>query len=268
MSGFVYFIPGQFNQVLAKDITEAGLAYALDPGHLVTRNSNKGPSGDDAPGVIIADDRRVSSAIIGFYPDKQQWQKIPGSKAWAGYHREHKPLPADLQRGKMLAGHSLELGDGNMWELPVARAASEEGGELRWFKALPTTTIIDDSGNWVEGDCDERYAALWDVATAWWDSMAAAIASAEQQTADEHQGNYAFDFPGVHDGALLTLATNYRIGKAECALLGLLTFELARDIMNVLVDWPTIQEWMKKKLASDSTAADTSSTNDGQQEET
>ena len=60
------------------------------------------------------------------------------------------------------------------------------------------------------------------------------------------------EFADVNDAALLALATNYRVGKAEVVLLGLFDDRATVEILKALIDWPTISAWLKKKGPIDS----------------
>jgi hypothetical protein len=50
---------------------------------------------------------------------------------------------------------------------------------------------------------------------------------------------------------LLSLSTNYKLGKAEVALLGIFSDIAVGGILNALIDWPTFVAWREKKMALD-----------------
>jgi hypothetical protein len=60
----------------------------------------------------------------------------------------------------------------------------------------------------------------------------------------------ALDFDGLHEAAIQALQQNYRLGPAEADLLGLLTGEIAREILEALIDLPTRVAWFKKKQSA------------------
>ncbi len=49
--------------------------------------------------------------------------------------------------------------------------------------------------------------------------------------------------------AIDVLAVNYRIGPAEASLLGILSAGISREILDALVDRPTLEKWLEKKTA-------------------
>lgn len=244
MVGLLYYLPQQTRGITLADIKAAELGYAFEE-RFTPCEVRGGP--DKSGGVIVADDRGVPGHQIGYYPDQQEWRKIPGIEAWVGCYREAHPTPADLARTRMLNGHLVRLGDNQDWLIPVARGQIEtDNQELRWYVALPEVIGIDDAGNWEPGAVLPQYAELWEIANRWWNIQGEATAEKEADETAESV-TVRFDFAGVNDAALSALATNYRMGKAEVVLLGLFNRRCLYDILNALVDIPTIEEFLKKK---------------------
>ncbi len=263
MAGFLYFLPGQNRGIKIADLQAAGLGYAFERRMSPREVLGGGPDGN--PGVVVADPESVPD--IGYYADRQTWRKIPGSRNWLGYLTHNRPTPADLQRDQVLDGHWITLADGNEWLVPIARGSVEEtfetpGGakdtRLAWCRNLPeATSIDDDEGHWIRDGVLARYRPLWDTATRWWDARSGAkIPDAEEGKPTR----VTFDFDGTNDGALLALQANYRVSKIEAAALGLFDDQCVVEILDALIDWPTIEAWLKKKARS---IADSSSTDDG-----
>lgn len=243
MAGLLYYLPGGSSTVVLADLQKAGIAHAFEvPGRgdlpiMSGCPCTKGPDG--SAGVVLADHRVVEG--IGYFEKTQTWRPMIGGKAWVGFYRDDPPRPADLVCRSPIAGHLVPLNDEQLWLIPVARALDEDGSGLAFSNALPTTVTLNDEGQWENGGVVPRYAALWELATRWWDTLHEATAEAsESQTV-------AFDFQGGYDAALTALATNYRVGKSEIALLGLFNQECCREILNALVDWPTMEAFLKKK---------------------
>jgi len=249
MSGLLYFIP-QRKHVELGQVAELGLAYAFED-DCTPRGVERGP--DDCAGVVLADSTRVQPRNHGYWTDHrrsaQEWLKIPGNPAgaWVGRTLDEPLRPADVARNKQLDGHLVDLADGQQWLAPVARGLAEMDGELVAYTALPRLTGVDDEGQWIQGELVRRYARLWEVAAAWWD----AIMGAEQT----EEGTLEFDFAGRNDAAVVVLATNYRLQKAEIALLGLFDQNSAAELLWAAVDWPTMKEWTAKKKAEQTEAA-------------
>jgi len=243
MAGLLYFLPGRDRSIKLPDVKAAGLDYAFED-RCTPAGVERGPDGER--GVIVADDERIEAHRIGYYPDKQTWRRIPGLDAWVGMYTDDPPEPTDLIRQRALPGHWVRLGDGHDWLIPVARAAAEQDSTLVWYQALPQATTIDEEGRWIQGGVLPAYQRLWDIAMRWWDAVVAAETIEESETSAKIE----LDFEEINDGALLALATNYRVGKAEVALLGLFDDQCVREILAALIDMPTIQAWLKKKAAA------------------
>lgn len=255
MAGLLYYLPGATEDDVAGHMAKAGLTYAYN-GRMSARGARNGPEGTPA-GLVVADNKAVEDVHIGHFPNKQTWRKVPGGTAWVGYYPDDPPKPADLVRKRVLRGRLVTLGDGQDWVAPIARGFIEEDDTLRWYQALPETTTVDDDGNWIVGGVLPKYAKLWDLALRWLD----ATCSGERQD----DGKVHFDFAGLNDAALVALGTNYRLGKAEVALLGLFNGSCAIDIMGALIDTPTLEDFASKKKQS---TDDGSNTADGQPVET
>jgi len=241
MSGFVYFLPDRNGRPADADLVAAGLAHLVPAGPC--RQVTAGPGG--AAGVVFAA-AATDSRGVGFWPDRQTWRKVPGGPAWCGmfHHPELPPAPADLARPDALPGHTVRLADGRAWVVPLARALAEEDETLTAYQALPQTTTVDEDGRWQPGGLLPRFETLWAAALGWWGAKTAA----DVDTAPAGEGARAtLDFDGLHDAALLALATNYRLGKAEVALLGLFSQPAVVDVLDALVDWPVLVRWLKKK---------------------
>lgn len=237
MGNFLYYIPKVSGPVNPELPRKHGLGYAFERRIVGRRVMERGPDGD--AGLVVAS----SEERIGYFKDKQAWRKVPGTRAWVGMYCDAPPLPADLGREQMLPGHSVRLGDEQYWTVPVARALAESDDQLQAFCALPSGVSLDDNGQWTTGEVVPRYRELWKIATDWFDTQ-----YGEGQVDEENR--LTFEFAEVNDAALTALAANYRIGKAEVALLGLFTQQTTFAILQAVIDQPTLDKWVKKKLES------------------
>lgn len=246
MSGLLYFIPGATPAVTIGAILGHGLGYAFSsPGDFTPCGCSSGP-GEAGGGVVIADSRHTER--IGFYPDEQIWQAIPNSAAWVGMYPDDRPAPADLQRAAFLDGHFVRLEDGHEWLIPVARGVGEIDGELVPYDKLPHAVGVDGDGNWSRNGAISKYERLWKIALRWWDELQRGL-DGQVIEAGKDVG-IDMDFNDVADGAVEALTTNYRLHKAEVALLGLLSDRVMYEVLHAVVDMPTIQAFAKKSCGS------------------
>lgn len=250
MPGLLYYIPDRSHAKLA-DLAELGLQYAFEQDLSPRRVTGAGPDGGQ--GVVIADGSRVPD--IGYYRDRQDWMEIPGSPVagWVGRYADQPVRPEDLARLEMLPGHPVRLGDRQEWQAPIARAWWRDEEGLRWYEALPHRTGLDDQNRWNRAEVAVRYRRLWEIAVAYWDEFWRAAGSAEPV---EGGCRIEFDFQGLADSALVVLAANYRLDRAEVAFLGLYEESTPQDILNATIDWPTyVEEEVKKKQPSKTSPA-------------
>jgi hypothetical protein len=245
MSHLIYFIPGETAAIDRAKIDAAGLAHAFEA-RIVRGGCATGPDGTGGVLLSAGDDGKV-----GFFPDRQTWKRFPRGAAWVGFYTDDRPTPADLQTAHALAGHSLELLDGQSWTVPLARQFRDEGETFRFQTALPQTVSLDDEGDWTSGGILPRYMQLWELACQWYDSRT----HAEIEEVGETTATVKFEFVrDVLDAAAAALAVNYRLGKVEIALLGLLTVDLAYTVLDLVVDFPVLLEWSKKNPAPPATS--------------
>lgn len=226
---FLYFLPGDKGKPAPERLADAGVAYAFESAPNFW-GVNAGPGGQ--PGVVLScgDNQR-------YKPDSQDWREIGGG-AWIGLPYGVNVTPADLARRDPLPGDLVELADGQKWLVPIARAAvPETGNPFAYAINLPRRSTRDDDGHWVPGPIVKRYEHLWEIATAWHDHYFSAPIDGEESDhvdGDPFEGEGCFD--RCHDYALQCLAVNYRIGPTEADLLGLLTVEKAKAVLNTLID--------------------------------
>ncbi len=248
MAGLLYYVPNRQSAQLS-DLPELDLAHAFEKNCSPRGVINNGPDG--GAGVILADSTRVPN--IGHYRDRQEWIRIPGNPAgaWVGRYTDSPVEPKDLQRDEMLSGHEVRLADGRDWLVPIARAWGEFEGEVGWCKRLPQKTTLDEDGNWTTGEVVERYAEIWSTVCQFWDALLDGDSEdAESEDAGQGAAKIQFDFPGIRDAALQILTVNYRLGKAEVALLGLFESGTSDNVLMATIDWPgfeALSETLSKK---------------------
>jgi hypothetical protein len=157
-------------------------------------------------------------------------------------------MPEDLLRPDSLAGGLVELLDGNKWIIPIALEASDNGGRSTVTNKLPDTLDLNDAGEWVHGRILPRFSEISQIADRWFADMVAAMDSKQEN----EEGGYVVKFElmsDIFDAAAKVLSANYAVGRAEVAMLGLLTEKKAYEVLNQLVDLPGLVELQKKREA-------------------
>lgn len=245
MGGLLYFAAERRGRPTLDDLAAWGLGYAFDR-QPTPCECRPGPGG--GAGLVLADDRQVSR--IGYFPDGQQWRRIPRTANYVGFVTEDPPAPESLAKPTLVPGHRVRLRDGNDWMIPVARGTASQDGGLVGCMALPTATDVDEeTGEWRRGQVVPEHRDLWGMAQAWWDVLLPAIAtSAKARETGDPDPKIKLDFE-IPDVALAALATNYRVSAIEVALLGLFDETVEQAIANALVDWPTWLAFWEKKTA-------------------
>lgn len=251
---FLYFVPGR-NTLGRHELAALGLAYLLEPGaNFSTRGVPGGGPGGQS-GVVFASVPPEETGHVKIDLAGQVWRQIPGSEAWVGHYTDRLPTPEQLARHEQVAGEGLELSDGNIWQVPVARSwTRNDAGEDRWRVRLPRKLELNADGVWANGNVLPRLQPLWEVAQAW---IGARTGRKESRFAGS----------GDIEAAILALQTNYKVGPVEVSLLGILREDLILRILDCLIDWSGWEEYLKKNgtpaersTSPNSTASDSPTT--------
>lgn len=201
------------------------LAYAFADAAVKCRQVTGGP-GDGGAGVLFTLNQRDKLDL-----DQQTWRRIPGGKAWCGHWNDERPTADSLLRPKALQGHTIELGDGCEWHVPIARTVDDN---LSGAMLLPRKIVTNDEGEWIYGEVIERCRRLWQIAEIWWDHVCGG-----QIVGGEVSG---VDPQAVHSMASEVLGFNYRVGPAELSMLGVWETGLAGQVLDLLCDVPKVLE--------------------------
>jgi len=162
---------------------------------------------------------------LGFYPDEKAivWEQL-GPDLWGAIDREFPPTPEDLARPKLTAGHAVMLDDGRMWVVPVIRRF--DGG-----CGLPQRAWWDSSGQFCL-DPKPDYRELWEM-------------SAEAEALFSTPGAKITYERGIAM-ALAFLGLNYRIGKPEQTLIGLIHTGNFPEILSAAIDGPKVTAYLEE----------------------
>ena len=221
---FLYFVESQSGCNVPSE-----LLYAFDSKSMISSREIVGAGPSGAAGMLLG-----RSAIgLAYQADKQTWRKIPNTKCWVGMNTDERPTPETLARTRhFIKGHWVELGDGNSWQVPLARSIDTESQVLRYLETLPMSVVMDDSGQWVAGDIVPHFRRLWEIAGWFFDSLGNA-----------EDGNIGIDPQLAFTRATEVLGHNYFVGPVELSLLGVWQSGGYVAVLEALVDLPKLEEW-------------------------
>jgi len=233
MRGFIYYLPGHCNMAIDNAVCEAYGGAALRSvlrGLKPAMTVGQGPDGTQGLLVTHPD---VEAETRRCELPAQEWRQAPGARYWVGMWRSARPTAAELLRpgDEIVDGRPVDLG-GEAWLVPVARRWTLHEDAPRWYPALETSVSLDANGELVTGNVVPRLAELWEDAQ----SVAETIFNAENAG-----GAVQLDGKEQFARCVRVLATNYRLGLAECGLLELLTTRNMAEVLRVLVDLPGLQ---------------------------
>jgi len=215
MAGLLYYLPATMKQSPESFLQERlGFTGAIKHRGV----AGKGP--DSGAGVIFAIDATAPKPL-GYFSDRQTWEKAPAQDWYIGRMNDEPPTPAELARTEFHPGHIVRLNDGNDWIAPVVRLAS---GDIN----LPSALKLNDEGALTPKPL-ARYEAIIAVASEVWKDM-------ERLAQGEDTSSIETDF----DYGIQALALNYHLAAEEVSFLELLTNTLVGQIVLALIDWPTV----------------------------
>lgn len=242
---FLYFVPASQKQQAGLD----ELAYAFEATPHRRDVFGSGPGG--SKGTLYA-----SCSSFGYYPDRQQWTRMPNSQCWIGWEAEQPPTPDDLRRDTMLDGNRIELHDGNEWLIPATRALVSDDGEVRWKSLLPQRVAVDQDGTWVYAGVLPRLQRLYDIGTRWAEVRFSALTEAGEAVLD-------IDPQDALTMAVEVLGFNYRVTLAEVSALGLfaetsfigvldaaINFKFAMELLEAITEKKTEQHAATLNIAA------------------
>jgi hypothetical protein len=219
--GALVYYTSERDAINSEAVAALGLGYVLDDGGVAQVPTARGPDG--SKGVYFA------AGGVSMRPAGLSFEVYPGKpRVWIGTDKAEPPTPEDLARGDVLKGHPVKLGDGQMWEVPVARYQAGHAGFPRRLTWSPE--------GWKPGDVVDAYKAIWDGACDFLTQLLSAEANAP--------GGQAVEFSGSDEVELAAraLALNYRVSPAEISMLGLFDTETKADVCLALVDFPSMKK--------------------------
>jgi hypothetical protein len=236
---FLYFTPGRVNSIPPE------LQYAFDSKSYSHCETVSGPLGT-GQGMILAHPNTPAERVR-LDPAKQTWRRIPNSELLCGIWNDTKPTPSSLQRDVLIDGHPIELEDGSRWQCAIARGFDAD--RESYYSPIPRSLELDESGRWLPSRFAPQYRRFMQLATEY--------AAANDQAVDS--GESKFNFDGIDELAILGLTCNYRLSAIELALMpDAYSIRVRRQLLDAILDFPTIEAWTKKKLEAASVGSDSS----------
>lgn len=231
MSGLLYYISGIQAKPNDQVLKDNGLDGQVVGGFVATDIFLDGTKGT----VFVLKGKYTDDIKIGFYYDEQTWTNIPkadGSKSnlWIGYDKNNKPKPKDFLRRDRIKGTEILLGDGNLWEIPIA--ISFENNVCN----LPKSIVQYREDSEPEFVVIGKFLELKTIA----DKMAelfGLVDNGKQLELSEFYKYYKNQVPVCRK----ILSCNYNIGFMEISVLGLLTTDNTVFIMKEIIDGTFIE---------------------------
>lgn len=259
MSVPLYFLPkvtlaqlnpeGRLNRSL---LASRGLADQFADVHRVPDDAamfeltGLGPGGSSGCILAALPPDKQPPLRLGFYPDFQQWTRFegPGGATWVGLDTEHPPTAEELARPKQFDGYEIELA-GQQWKIPIIR---DPLGGTR----LPRDWIVG-----AGGEVDERIQASYlDL----WNEFVSVVDLFFNPADDSPAGVFRLDRAVAMRRCLQAIGLNYRVGRFEQNLLGLVNADNWSSVLAATVDlwtfWDLHRGAQEKKTAQAKASAD------------
>lgn len=215
MPGFLYFVNGQNPSV------PDSIRYAFESSPQI-RECLSGP--DQRSGSIFAD-KSTPVQNVKFDPNSQCWERIPNSEIWVGIYPDNPPTEQSLRKSVQLDGYLVPLGNGENWNIPIARTWNDQGN---YITRLPCVVGVDASGKIYQTDkIVAEYRELWDTATEIFEGLKASLLESE-----DSETKLLVDYPSC----FRVISSNYRVSPIEISMLELVNTRNAWSIANALID--------------------------------
>ena len=221
MGGFIYAFDGSM-PAATKRRNQADFVKIFGPDVGQTRQSERGPGGK---ACTLWQYRSASKRLL-YKPEQQTWSESLTGGYWTGFYNDEKPTEQELRRDVQLAGHLIELGNGEKWLIPVARFIS--GGSR-----LPQSLILGSNGELVTETLPEFAAFGCKVEKLWQDF---------ENEMNQVEAEPLVDAKQRWQLAVEALRLNYFVGADEVNALRLLTTKNLNEIMAAILAVPS---WVK-----------------------
>jgi hypothetical protein len=246
MNCFLYYLPGATGGIAThRQMKAAGLGYAfpLEGGECPAPAwGAPGPDGRQGLLVTYGDDPRHSNPALTYDPQTQVWVQLPApdgatsaAAPWLGYAKDplQRPMAGDLLRKRTAVdSHSVELGDGGNWSIPIVRRFPDG-------TALPQVLVAGSNGR-VTPRVRKDFEELYNFALLLTEDLFGSGAT-DFAALPEDKRNAAYMRFGV-----LALGVNYRVSFAEVSALELLDTQNIKRVAQAIIDWPNLQKFLEE----------------------
>lgn len=198
-------------------LRQLGLSDVLRGASMPYCEQSNGPGGLSG---IVVDTGKTERAF--YEREKQTWCECDDGAFWCGYWNEHRPGPETLARESYVEGYDVALSDGNKWIVPLVRVIN---GTTR----LPQIIGFAKDGKTIL-NVHSRYKEFYEMGLRVWENYI-------------NEARYAETREALLPVVIAALGVNYRVGKWECGVLGLLDTVNIRAIAHAMIDGPTIDEY-------------------------
>jgi len=205
----------------------ADLGSVAEDAFLSPISTATGPGGHAGVLLCALPTNGAKPERLGYYPDLQDWteEEANGQLLWVGVDKEQPLRAKDLMRKTVIRGYTCEL-PGGTWSIPVIRNYDGD-------TTLPKSWRWDCNGQVTE-TVQATYRELWDDF--------AAVVDLYFSEDEDSQGVLALSPNDAMLRSAQVLGVNYRFGRIEQNLMGVIGSETWMTILTCAVDLPTFQD--------------------------
>lgn len=226
----LFFIPGA-QVITAELLKEHGLDLFF-PASRESRHTTEGPDG--VAGLLISSNDLPVERLV-YVKGKQTWSPRFGFSSLVGHWLDDVPSIDDFVREKQTDGSQVKLLDGSHWLIPTLREWRED---LSFAPTLPRVMQqCAKTGAFLLTAVVPEHRLLWET------SLAIAEELIDQVKTNE-SGH--IDYTRLFHFAIDVLKVNYVIDASVISHLGLLTPEIAGQIVRSALDWDSFRTALKK----------------------
>lgn len=232
MSGLLYYFRGIVGKPTQEDLSSCGLS-GCNP---KTVRGVEAFSDHSHGSIFTIEGKTDDKFDIGFYPSKQEWLDIPNTKLSIGFDKENKPTPYDFLKEEYLGGHKVKLGDGNEWEIPLAR-------KFQAGCVLPKRMFMIEAGK-MQKVVVSKYLELQKIG----EKLEGLIPQALRKNKEDYDLSFIDNDEKIFNLCVEILRFNYNLDFREICILGLLETSNMVETLRAVVDVPQIIKLVAEEL--------------------